>query len=556
MGELTTNKNTHYKLTLTFNKNQENMKKIFSCVLALFAAVSLYAADLNIYASGLKASQVDNTVTIDYMLNTQADSLHLMLYGEDINSALFMTETDPTALTKGAHQLVKTLPSDIPAGVYHWAIRVFSTATQFADALNGNGMYNYYLPQDVAVDNNFNSPFFGRVYVSEPYDGASDGMSDATKTQVRGIYMYNPDMTFVNGDTMAVTGYDGGMGGAHDARNAIKRIAIDDAGFLYIASRDAETQGIWRMDPANPTTPFVQIYSAAGTVDAIGIEGNNVYTLEGIGVGVGTLNKYVLANPLGTPMSMGQDTVLGFANQDCDVAADGRGGWWIVENRYSVDVYPCLVHLTARGTVDYIVNPENHSDLLTNSNNGGVTQRGVVAVNPDGNLLAIGSNKTAIVFSIDYTGEAPVLTKVYETGVIGTNIDGVAFDVANNLYFASASVERLYAFPIPKTENQFVTPAPSNSKVYIGVPMPIQHLYEIGNNTGWQPNVGEEMTCTADNVFEGIFTFTRDTTYFAFFTDLAEGTDQAAWDYINARRYAGAADGTLLNKAVVTDNAP
>lgn len=531
------------------------MKKIFSCMLALFAAVSLYAADLNIYASGLKAIQSNgDSVAIEYVLNTQADSLYFMIYGENINEALCMVETDPAALTKGAHQVVRAIPSNTPAGTYHWAIRAFSTATSFADALNGAGMYNYYLPQDVAVDNNYESPFFGRVYVSEPYDGAADGMSAATKTQTRGIYMYNADMTFVNGDSMAVTGYDGGMGGAHNARNAIKRIAIDDAGYLYIASRDAATLGIWRMDPANPTSPFVQVLAGANTVDAIGIEGDKVYTLEGIGVGTGTLNKYPLGNPLGAPMTLGQDTILGFANSDCDVAADGRGGWWIVENRYSIDAYACLAHLTAAGTVDYIVKSESHEDLLSNSNNGGVTQRGVIAVNEEGNLLAIGSNKTAIVFSVDYNGAEPVLTKLYETGVIGTNIDGVAFDVANNLYILSASIERLLAYPLPKTDNSFVTPAASANKIYIGVPIPVQHMFLIGDNTGWNPTEGLEMTCTADNVFEGSFTFTADTSYFAFFDDLAETNDQGGWDYVNAHRYAGKTDNLLLNHTAWSDS--
>ena len=531
------------------------MKKIFSCMLALFAAVSLYAADLNIYASGLKAIQSNgDSVAIEYTLNTQADSLYFMIYGENINEALCMVETSPAALTKGAHQVVRAIPSNTPAGTYHWAIRAFSTATSFADALNGDGMYNYYLPQDVAVDNNYESPFFGRVYVSEPYDGAADGMSAATKAQTRGIYMYNADMTFVNGDSMAVTGYDGGMGGAHNARNAIKRIAIDDAGYLYIASRDAATLGIWRMDPANPTSPFVQVLAGANTVDAIGIEGDKVYTLEGIGVGTGTLNKYPLGNPLGAPMTLGQDTILGFANSDCDVAADGRGGWWIVENRYSIDAYACLAHLTAAGTVDYIVKSESHEDLLSNSNNAGVTQRGVIAVNEEGNLLAIGSNKTAIVFSVDYNGAEPVLTKLYETGVIGTNIDGVAFDVANNLYILSASIERLLAYPLPKTDNSFVTPAPSANKIYIGVPIPVQHMYLIGDNTGWNPTEGLEMTNVEDNVFEGVFTFTADTSYFAFFDALAENNDQGGWDYVNAHRYAGKDDNVLLNHSAWKDS--
>lgn len=531
------------------------MKKIFSCMLALFAAVSLYAADLNIYASGLKAEQQGSTVTAYYTLNTQADSLYFMLFGDNIDAAMFMKVDDAAALTKGAHALPLTLPTEVPSGVYHWAIKAFSSATTFADALNGDGMYNFYLPQDVAVDVNCNSPFFGRVYVSESTDGASDGGSAATKAQTRGLYMYNADMTFVNGDTVALNGYDGGIGGARNGRAGFKRIALDDNGLVYVASRDAATQGVWRIDPANPTANAVQVLAASAAVDAIGIVGNDMYTLEGIGLVdgacIGSMKEYSLATiPVGAPTGvMGQDTILGFGNTDVDAAYDGRGGWWFTEHRYAVDAYPCLKHVGQNG-VDYIVDNAHNTELLSNAD-GGASYRGVVAVNPDGNLLAIGSNKRAVVFSIAYdaTSGVPTLTKLCETAILGTNIDGVAFDVANNLYVASASSERLYAFPIATTDNSCVVPAPDKSKVYIGVPVPVQHMYLMGDNTGWNPTQGIELTCTADSVFEGVFTFTNDTSYFAFFDALAENNDQGGWDYVNAHRYAGATDNVLLNAA-------
>ena len=528
------------------------MKKLFSSLLVLFAAVSLYAADLNIYASGLKASQVDNMCNVEYILNAPATTLELMLYTDDITSAMSMAVTDPEALTKGAHTLQVTLPQDVPAGVYHWAMKVTGGETQFADVLNGDGMYNYYLPQDVAVDNNFNSPFFGRVYVSESYDGASDGMSDATKLQTRGIYMYNADMTFVNGDSMALTGYDGGMGGNRSARNAVKRIAIDN-GYVYIASRDEETKGIWRMDPANPTDPFVQVLSVAESVDAIAIADNSVYTLEGIGVGMGTMNKYALSEAMGNPVVFGQDTIIHFASYDCDAAPDGRGGFWMAQNRWNKDTYPCLVHVNSLCVRDYLIDKDNNGDLLTQGHNA--SYRGVVAVSHDGSMVAMGSDKSAVVFSVVYdesTG-VPTLTRIMATPQFGSNIDGLAFDVANNLYVASASTERLYAFPIPKVANEFITPAPERSKVYIGVPAPVQHLYLIGDNTGWDPTSAPEMANVDDNIFEGVFTFTNDTNHFAFLDALAEVNDGAGWDYVNAHRYAGNGDAVLLSTVVAKD---
>lgn len=529
------------------------MKKIFSFVMALFAAVSLYASDLNIYASGLKATQVDTMVTVEYVLNTQATALELMIYTGDISEAMVKPLTDPTLMTKGYHRFTLALPQDVPAAAYHWAIKAMADTTHLVDALNGGGMYNYYLPQDVAVDNNFDSPFFGRVYVSEPYDGAGDGMTVATQTQTRGIYMYNADMTFVNGDTMSVTGYDGGMGGNRSARNAIKRIAIDEAGLVYIASRDDATKGIWRMDPANPTAPFVQVLASSDGVDAIAIAGDYVYTIQGVGMGTGTMNRYANADVMSAPISMGQDSIIHFASSDCDAAPDGRGGFWMAQNRWNKDGYPCLVHVNTMGACDYKIDVDNNADLLTQGHNA--SYRGVVTVSADGSMVAMGSDKSAVVFSVEYdlTTAVPTLTRIYATTQLGSNIDGVAFDVADNLYVLSASTERLYCFPIPKTVNEFVTPAPANSKVYIGVPVPVQDLYLMGDNVGWNPTQGTPLTRVSDQVFEGVFTFTKDTSYFAFFDALAENNDQGGWDYVNAHRYAGAEDNHLLNKAVLTD---
>ena len=79
------------------------------------------------------------------------------------------------------------------------------------------------------------------------------------------------------------------------------------------------------------------------------------------------------------------------------------------------------------------------------------------------NLLAIGSNKNAAVFKVTFDAETgvPSLALLYRSGVIGANLDGFAFDYAGNLYFLSASVERLYAYSIPTENNEVTIPAKS-----------------------------------------------------------------------------------------------
>ncbi|MBE6323668.1 MAG: hypothetical protein E7074_01685 [Bacteroidales bacterium] len=521
------------------------MKKIFSCVLALFAAVSLYAADLNIYASGLNATQRGNVAFVDYTLNTQADSIMLMLYGEDINMAMPKVIKEPTYLTAGKHQIQLALPFEF-AGTYHWAIKAFASATQLEDAaaaVDNSGKFYYYLPQDVVVDNNFESPYFGRIYVSESTNGASDGASFATKNQTRGLYIYNADLTFVNGDSIALHGFDGGIGGNAGARQGFKRLAIDKDGYVYVASRDAANKGIYRMDPANPAAPFVQIMAATETVDAIEVVGNNLFTIEGIGVNAGTLNKYALANPLGAPIgTFGQDSLIHFVNGDCAARDDHRGGFWMINYRGQLDEYNMVAHLNANGTPDYFLGPNHNDSLITSS------YRGTIAVNPAGDKIAISTNGHGVVCSVTYdeTTGVPTLTKLYEistptnaAGTPGANVDGLAFDAADNFYMLCATRETMQVFPMPKTDNSFVTPAPTNNTVVIEPIGEVNNLYLLGGPNEWNPTIGTQMTKVADKVFNGTFTFTGDVSYFAFSSVLAENNDQGGWDYVNSHRFAG-----------------
>ena len=427
------------------------------------AATTMFAAELNIYASGLSVSRDNEGMSIHYTLNAPATTLNLLVYPE-VGDPIVVPIVDQTALTKGAHEVV--VNTVLPNGLYSWALMVNAMPnTELVEVTEDDDAFRYYLPQDVAVDNNPESPFFGHIYVSESTKGQSDGMTNITKNQTRGIYMYNADLTFADGQTAANLGYDGGIGGDSLARAGFKRIAIDEAGYVYIASRDASTKGVYRMDPANPSAPFVTVLAANASVDALAVGNGMLYTLEGIG-STEKLNMYSLATiPVGDPVSsLGQDTILGFANSDVDAASDGFGGFWFAQNRYSVDAYPCLVHMTAQGVNDYEISASYNTDMLGSDR---ASYRGVVAVNVDHTLLAMGSEKKGMVFAISYNDSTavPTLTKLYETEELGSNIDGIAFDVANNLYVATASNERFHAFALPKDENMFITPAPSDQKL-------------------------------------------------------------------------------------------
>ena len=435
-------------------------------MLALFAAVSLYATDLNIYASGLKVTTSGGaTAGIQYTLNAPATSLDLkILDGTTLVSTIAIPAGDANAnFSKGTHNVNIDI-SALAEGSYNWAIVANGATSELAEPalVNDldNGAYQYYLPQDVVVDNNFESPYFGRIYVGESMNGASDGGTNVTKTQTRGIYIYNADLT-LDGQATALVGHEGGLAGS--GRTSFRRLAVDEAGYVYVCSTHADNLGVYRMNPANPGANFETVL-AGKAVHAIEVVGNTLYTLEDIAVGTGTFNAYDITTiPAGeatSSVSSAAAAYIYFANEYTTIRDDKRGGQWLAEFRGSAS-YNFVVHLNALGEQDFVIGPDNYLDYLPN-----FSYRGTLGLSPDGNIIAIGSQTRVRVFNITYGAEGPSLALAYEiVRPSGGNTDGVAFDRAGNLYVLSASSERFYVYAMPKAVNSFETPAPSTSLI-------------------------------------------------------------------------------------------
>lgn len=522
--------------------------------MALFAAVSLYAADLNIYASGLKVTQVDNTVTIKYVLNAPADSLRLMLYGEDINSALFMTETDSAALTKGAHQLVKTLPTDIPAGIYHWAIGAYAAANDSTVRVLPDTASTYAVPRGLDVDKDPESPSFGNIYVADALGSVEDGK----------VLFYPASMDDIV--MLTTSGWSGSMASP-------MRVSVGEDHLLYVTDWSDNEPNIHIVDPQRPTAGEQLVFGGTKTSGGIFVDANNnpihgsmshcyvagkgasrvLYTFdEDLAGGVNPMGvfRYDIGELKSLWTTVPSDTVYDNAdhfeqNGNSVIAPDGKGGWWISQYRATDNAtIPMLIHINEAGVVNF-----NSAGTFSAYNRGGL------ALNVDKTQLASPAQGKIDVYNITWNDSVvPALTLAYSVATVAsaTSCYNVAFDYAGNLY-ATYDGQDIYAIAPAKANNSCVTPAPSDSKVYIGVPMPVQQLYLIGDNTGWNPTQGAEFIKSTDNVFEGIFTFTADTSYFALFDALAEDNDNGGWDYVNAHRYAGATDGFLLNHTAWKD---
>ena len=532
------------------------MRKIFTILAAALISVSAMAIDgVNVLASGLKKVAVNgDKMTIDYVLNTPATSLDVEFFDADNEIAALVEIKDAALLTEGKHRTTIDLPvDDLEEGTFSWAIHAYAGETVFENKLPvGDPRYSFYLPQDVVVDNSFESDFFGRIYVSLSCDGqAEDAGSELTANQKRGLFFFEPTMDKVNGGDAANEGFDGGIGGNRLARTGFKRLAIDEDGFIYVASRDEEAKGVYRANPADLSAPFETILAGELPVDAIEVINGKLITIEGAdGGNGGFVSSYDLSTiPVAAPTKQVSAPERLIANSDLTIRSDHRGGYWVMQHRYGLDMWAALIHFDKKFNIDFKVNNEENTELLSNSN-GVLSYRGTLGVNVAGNLLAVSSNKQGVVFSIDWDDAGvPALTKVCETPIIANNIDGLAFDVADNLFLLTASSEQFHMYPISKEagSNHSRVFAPSKYNVTVGeeTPEEIEHLYLVGDfqqPSSWTPNAGMPLTKTATNVFEGDFTVARNNiSYFAFVT-----VQDDDWTVVNSHRFGGAIQNDLV----------
>ena len=360
----------------------------------------------------------------------------------------------------------------------YWSVQMDGAAIENMAEITDptEGIYNFYVPQGVAVDNSPNSMYFGRIYVVEGTTGANDGGSEMAKQMTAGLFVYNQTLEKVQ----PATGYTGiipqnvtfntNKPTSADEINIIRqqmhRVAVDPVtGEVAFAYYKSPATAIYSMNPDD----------LAGNAQNL-IEGSSITYANSLCFdSEGTL--YVMNNA-NTGLTGGQiykvqdDEVTLFAAHDKNnqwavydnaMASDGRGGLWIAQNRYGYD-YPILSHVNKDGVVDFAVK-ENLNGWFPN-NNTGSSYRGQLAYNLNENILAFAGNKMVTLFTVEYDGNGkPTINKLMSTPLLGGNIDGVAFDYAGDLYVASASAERLYKFVVPTTDNTCTVPAPKSQVI-------------------------------------------------------------------------------------------
>ena len=438
--------------------------------------VELPAANVRAWAYDLALAVEGDQYTFSYKATTAAKATLILTDAEGAE----LDAVDLGLVEAGANTAVLDA-SELPAGqTVNWSVKLEAGAiaefTEVTDA--SRGIYNFYLPQGVAVDNNPESATFGTIYVAAATDGASDGGSDRADTQKRGIFIYDQELNELN-PTSNVGIVPSNVTFGATSRQVMKRLVINPATNEVAFAHNADPMAVWAVPTENVGGEAKNLIEGLGFTNVNSIcftEDGTLYVLESNGYPApGSL--YKVANGVVDTIFAGNTR---FGNGDNALVSDNRGGVWICQNRGQLDTYNQLTHVNAAGEIDFEVNTATPNGFESMN-----TARGSIAYNPAEDILAMslgtGSTIGASLYKVTYdeaTG-VPALTLIGSTPSMGKNVDGLAFDYAGDLYGLSANKERLYKYAVPTDNNVCTTPAASKYAFQVeGGEIPEPELYE------------------------------------------------------------------------------
>ncbi len=467
------------------------MKKILLFVFVSILSISAFAAaDLNPFAYKLSEPIYDaraNSVTISYHLNAPATKVRIVIYQDEASPVTYQDFTGSSYTSAGAHTAIVSLHG-VPGGYYTYKIDVYGRGQASTVAFHKRTILNS--PFGIDIDNNMNSPWFGRTLVTQP----------TTKNNtLRGLFEYWPSY-FTLGTTPA-NPYNGGVGNYYQGTQSWfyyshatplrVRIAQDGSGRIFTTACDVDMDTyLWYVDPKNPNN-WTSLITASQMTNIVNHP--NTSKIHNISLDIRTENdklnllllsgtieygynknfttgyiysgKYVL--PTNFPTSTAgdyihvidpnmKDGLIGPHNYiksgllpvaiNSSSQFDKYGGYWYCGTSQATDKDPYdgkvykdktgIKHVTTNGDIKFTYHNDDEKLKRYWTGTGGFRY------NHDFSqvLIANGYNKTARLYNVTQTSAAthPSLTFVTELGTIFADasnyITDFAWDHANNIY--------------------------------------------------------------------------------------------------------------------------
>lgn len=531
----------------------------------------------NAYAYDIKVEHHTGNHVVSYRLNAPASQVKVQLWADgevakeyDGTNVAQYTDENKTAVN---NLNTVTIPAaDVPEDT-KVSFRVAVTSEALTEAAVAEKAYRFYHPAGVAIDNNTDSPYFGRLYMTEAMPSTSatyhsygegngqglyifDQMLNPV-TNAEGSYAFKGGQTFQEKFTNGTTSYDP------------RKVRITEDGRVLLSGQNENGVALWEVNPEDLNADFKPIISGTPngydiqTADGQFMAAPNV-SMDVKGKG-SNLKVLMLSNNNGGQFAYGgyrtDEYDLGTATEwttapsrniaalsgkytithtNTTVLYDNEGGIWYANSRATATAdEPTLVHINAAGEEDYKV--EDGGGLYY----GG----GGIAFNHDFTRLAIGTGSNTItVYAVSKDADGkPVLTEEFnfET-TIGRNCNDIAWDIADNLYIVGNNGEWLKSFSLPRESGEVVVAAPSKYDVSITSDEYPAELFIIGGVTDpvWSPETGIKMKKGEEGVYTAQITTNAVTDNIGIVSVL-----DAEWETVNANRW-----GFENNNATVTLN--
>ena len=483
------------------------MKKFTLFLIAMFCSALSFAA-LNPYAYGLSSQLSDDekTVTITYKLNAPATAVSVVvLDGETV-----LKTQSSTGITQGEHSVAISTDGFPKGKTLSWKVEVKGAAH---NTTNNHGGYQLYHPSGVDIDNNPESPHFGRILCNEAMQ------SVASKTEKyrsagfgAGIYAFTPAFepidngdkpgfnggnTFVNTHNLYTTTNSSGNKVYNQTAYVTRRIRISDDGRIFLTSLNPTQDAyLWEVNPDNlndwkPIFQYSKKNSKYDMEDASGnfVAGPNVgFDVRGTGDNLQLLmlsaningmqfnqNEFKCSEyDLGTNTSWNKAPsrerkftkhyAISFTG--CQVQYDNEGGVWLSQYRTtSTDDLPALVHINAEGVQDY-------HEVISNFRNAGFRfnhdfTKVITADGRNKNGTYTGGYARIYNVSKDASGK-PVLTfwKVIDLSNVGKDLNDFAWDIADNIYVVGHNSEWIRAYALARTADDVATTPCSTAETF------------------------------------------------------------------------------------------
>lgn len=476
-------------------------------VVDVYDEVTPATGSANPYAFELTSTQNYNIVNLHYVLNAPASSVAVELScdGELVETI----SLDDSYATEGAHD-VEVDVAAYPLGTYEWAIAVTGAKKSDVETFKTLG-FNH--PQGVDTDRNFESPYFGRIYVTEGRATTSSKHYSGTNGG-QGVYMFTPRFIGIINWITGKYAYAGGVSFHQKVDSKagadFRKIRVSEDGRIFVTRQN--DKGYYLMELPNvdkmqqENAAFTNVFTG-GSLNAstyayenggtfisapnIGFDvkgaGNDlkIAMLSGTKTlftatasGVSRVDEYALGTA--TTWSSAPSPVSALSGKytvnysGANLCYDNRGGLWYCQYRQTPsESQPTLVYIDANGVQKYF------------EGTGGAARGGAaIRFNHDFTKVAIPTSSTTFsIYEISYKDDGtPVLDELTRiTHGMGTNINDIAWDRADNLYAVSNSQECLKAFALPRENSTFATKSASKYAIVVDEKTAISEVGQDAN---------------------------------------------------------------------------